>query len=79
MAYVKSMLGSTVTLESEPKEPAKDKTEGSRLKRTTLMSFDKPSHDLIANDCLLPVEPVNGLAAANIVTVGPTEPVRFLI
>lgn len=43
------------------------------------MSCDKPSHDLIAKVCFLPIEPLKGLTAVNIVTVGLVELVRLLM
>lgn len=75
---MKSISGSTETREPGQNEAANEKTEGSWLKRTTLMSCDKPSHDLIAKDCLLPTEPLKGVTDAKIVTVGP-DLVRVLI
>lgn len=71
---MKSILGSTET--RGPKASAKEKTEGSWLKRTTLISVDKPSHDLRAKACLFPTEPAKGLGAAKIVILGPLESVK---
>lgn len=67
-AYVKSILGSTKSL--EPKLAAKAATEGCWLKRITVISGDKPSHDRIARLCLNPAEPVNGAGAAKIAIFG---------
>lgn len=67
-AYVKSMLGSTKT--REPKASAKETTEGSWLKRTTVIFGDRASHDRTARLCLAPAEPLNGLGAENMVILG---------
>lgn len=63
--YVKSMLVSTKTRES--KASAKEATEGSWLYKTTVTNGDRASHDLRASVCLVPVEPLKGFGAVNIV------------
>lgn len=59
------MSESTKTLES--KVSAKEETQGSWLYKTTVTNGDRANHDRIANVCFVPVDPLKGLGAENMV------------